>query len=1501
MCYNSKQYFQKIIINEIIKDKTFGGGIRMNYNLPSKQGLYNPGYEHDNCGLGFIVDIEKKVSHKIVEDGLKILKSLKHRGAVGADEYTGDGAGIMVSMPHQYFKRELKNKGVNLPSEGSYGVGMLFLPRDPNISLICEGIIESLIVENQMDIICWRDVPINSMACGELANATRPKIMQVFVKESSKGRLPLENKLYLLRKKIENEIRKRNNPFMKDFYICSFSQYKVIYKGQILGHMLDDFYFDLHDDEFKVFFALVHERYSTNTFPSWKLAQPFRFIAHNGEINTIKGNRNWMKAREGVMESKLYKEDFKDLIPTIDTCGSDSASLDNAAELFHMNSHPLEYAMMIMIPEPWENNDSLSDDLKAFYEYHSRVMEPWDGPATIAFFDGNKVGMIVDRNGLRPARYTVTKDNQFVFASEAGVLKFDGKNIKENGIVTPGNIVVIDTHEHKIFTNNEVKDTIAGSKPFLDWVNRNRCELEKTEIKEPKLKAQKTKIRKKVFNYDNEEIKSVITPMVLTGKEAIGSMGQDTPLPMLSSENQLFFNYFRQKFAQVTNPPIDSIREKSVMSLTQFVGFHGKILDELETDLDKKYLRFTSPILNNEEMKVLKNLDDDYFRTTTIPILFQPDIEDGLTKSIDALCIRIEEVIKRGYNIVVLSDKNCDMYNAPIPSLLALSMIHQHLVDKKLRTEVDLVVETGACRDVMHMSLLMGYGAKLINPYMAYYIIDEIHEEQSKNDEEISIESLYENYKESINRGMLKIMSRMGISTLRSYQGSQNFEIIGLDKELVAKFFPDTPSVLSGVGLKEIKDSILSNHNRAYYSEEDIKNGGYYKNIKGGERHLLTTDFAKSIFEGSRDNDQGKIVSAFEKIDNKKSPLLLRDLMDFKYAKEINLDEVEDKKSILSKFTVEGMSFGSISRRAHEDIAKGVNTFGGKSNSGEGGEDPERFSRNEDGASLSSKIKQVASGRFGVTLKYLSNATELQIKIAQGAKPGEGGHLPGHKITSEIAKVRHSEEGIDLISPPPHHDIYSIEDLAQLIFDLKNVNESSDICVKLVSQTGIGTVASGVAKAHSDKILISGYDGGTGASPISSMRYVGLPWEIGLSEVQQTLLLNDLRGRVKLRVDGKLFTAKDIVIATMLGAEEFGFASVALMSLGCIMCRNCHKNICPVGIATQDEKLQKKYKGSHYNLVNYFTILAENVRELLSKIGVKSLDEIVGRTDLITFREGYEEEFEKMSISEVLYRPELPSRISRKYIQPQNHGLKDALDKKIISSWGKNIIKEDLNLSYKIENTDRSFGTMISGYMEKHDSQCKLTVKLRGSAGQSLGAFLHKNISIYLEGEANDYLAKGLSGGKIVINNEYFTTEDKSTIIGNTALYGATSGQVYIKGRAGHRFAVRNSGATAVVEGLGNHGCEYMTGGTILVLGDIGENLCAGMSGGVIYLHDPNNEIDNKINKEFVDVYKADQHDYDNMKSLMEKHLSETNSDTAKKLLEKWESKKEEFIVIKRA
>lgn len=1473
----------------------------MNYNLPEKQGLYDPMHERDNCGLGFIVDIEKKPSHKIVEDGLKILKSLKHRGAVGADEYTGDGAGIMVSMPHQYFKRELKNKGVALPDEGQYGVGMLFLPRDPNVSLICEGIIENIIEKNDMDIICWRDVPVNTMACGELANATRPKIMQVFVKENIKGSLPLENKLYLLRKIIEKEIRERNNPFMKDFYVCSFSKYKVIYKGQILGHMLDDFYFDLHDDEFKVFFALVHERYSTNTFPSWKLAQPFRFIAHNGEINTIKGNKNWMKAREGVMQSKLYKENFKHLIPTIDPKGSDSASLDNAAELFHMNNHSLEYAMMIMIPEPWENNDSLSPDLKAFYEYHSRVMEPWDGPATIAFFDGEKVGMIVDRNGLRPARYTVTKDNQFVFASEAGVLKFDGKNLSENGIVTPGNMVVIDTDKKKIFTNNEVKNQIASSKPFLKWVERNRCELPEVEIRDPKLRKEKTSTRLKVFNYDNEEVRSVIKPMAFTAKEAIGSMGQDTPLPMLSNKTQLFFNYFKQKFAQVTNPPIDSIREKSVMSLTQFVGFHGKILDELETDLDKKYLRFTSPILNNEEIKVLKNLDEDDFKTITIPILFQPDIEDGLMKSLEALCSRVEDVINRGYNIVVLSDKNCDMYNAPIPSLLALSMINQHLVDKKLRTEVDLVIETGACRDVMHMSLLMGYGAKLINPYMAYYVMDELYMDKKQNLDDKTIEELYANYKEAINKGLLKIMSRMGISTLRSYQGSQNFEILGLDKDLVKKFFPDTPSVLSGIGLKEIQSAIMKSHNKAYYMDEDIDAGGYYANVKNGEIHSMSTEMAKNIFNGSKKNDSKMIKSEFDKLDNKSEPLLLRDLLDFKYGEKIDIEMVEDKKSILSRFTVEGMSFGSISRRAHEDLAKGVNMFGGKSNSGEGGENPERFTRDEDGASLSSRIKQVASGRFGVTLEYLTNGDELQIKIAQGAKPGEGGHLPGHKITEEIAKVRHSEKGVDLISPPPHHDIYSIEDLAQLIYDLKNVNESSDICVKLVSQTGIGTVASGVAKAHSDKILISGYDGGTGASPISSMRYVGLPWEIGLSEVQTTLLLNNLRGRVKLRVDGKMITAKDIVVATILGAEEFGFATVALMTLGCIMCRNCHKNICPVGIATQDENLQKKYKGSHHNLVNYFTILAESVREILSDMGFKSLDELVGRTELLTYKDGYENEFEKFGLKEVLYRPELPSRISRKYITPQNHGLEEVLDKKIISSWGKKMLKEDLEISYKVENTDRSFGTMISGFMEKNKGEGKLTLKLRGSAGQSLGAFLRKDISIYLEGEANDYLGKGLSGGKLVINNKYFTTEDKSTIIGNTALYGATSGQVYIKGKAGHRFAVRNSGVTAVVEGIGNHGCEYMTGGKILVLGEIGENMCAGMSGGVIYLYDPNKEINTKINKEFVDVYQAVENDYNEITELLGKHIAETNSESAKRILDDWDKNKESFVVIRRA
>ena len=1481
-----------------------------NFGFPDKQGLYDPEMEKDNCGVGFIANIKGIKTHNILKQALEILKNLKHRGAVGADATTGDGSGIMIQIPHEFFKKEIKKIGINLPDEGNYAAGMLFLPQEPNARLFCEGIVEKILSEENQKFLCWREVPVNVNACGQLARATRPIVMQIFIDKNNQSKDEFEKKLLVVRKRVQNTILSLKRPYTDSFYICSLSTSTIVYKGLILGNKLDEFYLDLKDEGLITSIAVVHERYSTNTFPAWKLAQPFRFLAHNGEINTIRGNINWMNAREGVMNSNIFKKDFHKILPVIEPDGSDSASLDNAFELFYANGHPMENVMMMLIPEAWQNDSTMSKEKRCFYQYLARTMEPWDGPSTIVFTDGIKIGVTLDRNGLRPARYLITKDNLVIMASEAGAVEIEPERVVKKGRVEPGRIFLIDTSEGRIIPDEELKEKAYNRKPFASWIERNRLALKDIdqccEVK--KMRKETLMLKERVFGFTDEEIEKVIGFMVDNCREPISSMGIDTPLAVLSDKPQLIFNYFKQNFAQVTNPPIDSIREKIIMSLNQFIGSHGKLLDELETERDCKFIELNQPILNNKEIEDIKHLNEEDFRAITIPMVFDIDRESGMEEGLRYLCKRAEESVIEGYNILVLSDRGVGRYSAPIPSLLALSAVHHHLIEKKLRTAIDIIIEAGDARDVMQIALLVGFGAKAINPYMAYEIIRDLIENKKYIKNNMSFMEGFENYCHVISAGLLKILARMGISTLQSYNGAQTFQALGISKEVIDKYFNGTPSKISGISLTDIEREVLKRHSKAYESLGNLNGnldaGGeiYYK--PEGEYHILNPAAVKKLRCASLNNDY-EAYKEYTEIVNEKSATI-RGLLKFKKRDSISIDKVEPIENILKRFTVSGMSFGSLSKEAHETIAIAMNRIGGTSNSGEGGEDPARYTVRENGDNPISKVKQVASGRFGVTANYLVNCEEIQIKIAQGAKPGEGGHLPGGKITEEIARVRHSIPGIDLISPPPHHDIYSIEDLAQLIFDLKNVNPKARIGVKLVSEAGIGTVAAGVAKGYADVLMISGHDGGTGASPISSMKYVGLPWELGLAETQQTLLLNNLRSRIKLQVDGKLKSGRDVVIAALLGAEEFGFSTTALISLGCMMCRQCSQNKCPAGIATQDLEQRKRFKGKPLDLINYLTFIAKDVREIMARLGVATMDELIGRVDMLEAKELNKDKLKGLDLSAVLYRPELPSRIIGKCVRAQEHKINEILDKELIKISNESIEKgSKVTGSFKIKNTNRAVGTMLSGEIAKKYGDLGLpddtiTLNFKGSAGQSFGAFAAKGLKMVLEGDANDYLGKGLSGGKIILMppGEANFNPHENIIAGNTLLYGATSGEVYIEGMVGERFCVRNSGATAVVEGVGDHGCEYMTDGTVVIIGNVGKNFGAGMSGGIAYVLDEIGNFNDKCNHQVVEIKPLNSKDMDIVKRLIKSHYEYTESLKAEEILKNWDIYKEKFFKV---
>ena len=1467
----------------------------------NEKGLYNFSYEHDACGVGMLVNIHGGKSHEIVESALKVLENMQHRGAEGADNKTGDGAGILLQIPHEFILLQ----GIPVPEKGKYGTGLLFLPKDDKLQDVVLSILIEEIEKEGLNLMHLRKVPVNSSILGADAHSTEPDVRQLFITGCTDQTL-LEKKLYLVRKRVEKKIQQTDAVIKQDFYIVSLSTRSIIYKGMLSSMQLRHYFPDLTNNYFTSGLALVHSRFSTNTFPTWSLAQPFRLLAHNGEINTVRGNRGWMEARESVLNSPSLGN-IEDICPIIQPGMSDSASLDNVLEFLVASGMSLPHAMAMLVPESFNEKNPISEDLKAFYEYHSILMEPWDGPAALLFSDGRYAGGMLDRNGLRPARYLITKDDMMVVASEVGVMDFEANQIKEKGRLQPGKILLVDTEKGEIYYDGELKKQLAEAKPYRTWLANNRVELD--ELKSGRKVEHKVANYDRLlraFNYSREDIEKIIIPMSSTGAEPISSMGNDTPLAVLSSKPQILYNYFRQQFAQVTNPPIDPIREELVMSLVEYIGAVGNnilVPDEMHC----KMVKLNYPILSNTQLDILCNIRYKGFNSLKLPMLYEvAKGKEGLREAIAHLCKLAEQSVTEGVNYIILSDKNVDTKFAPIPSLLALSAIHHHLVSVQKRVQTALIVETGEMREVMHAALLLGYGASAINPYMAFAVLDDL---VKKQEIQLNYETAEKNYIKSICKGLFKIMSKMGISTIRSYRGAKLFEAVGLSEDLSRAYFGGTTTAIGGIGLDEIAEDTAALHREAFGNDIDdiLPNKGIYSYRKDGEQHAWNPETISTLQLATRLGSYKKFKEYSKIVDEKEEPIFVRDFLEFK-RNPISIDKVEPAENIMKRFVTGAMSYGSISREAHETMAMAMNKIKGRSNTGEGGEDAARFTPLENGLSLRSAIKQVASGRFGVTTEYLVNADEIQIKIAQGAKPGEGGQLPGYKVDDVIARTRHSIPGISLISPPPHHDIYSIEDLAQLIFDLKNVNPKAEISVKLVSESGVGTIAAGVAKAKADRIVISGAEGGTGASPASSIRYAGLPPEIGLSETQQTLVINSLRGQVTLQTDGQIKTGRDIVMMAMLGAEEYGFATSALIVLGCVMMRKCHMNTCPVGVATQDEELRKRFHGKHEYLVNFFNYLAEEVREHLAEMGFTKLDDIIGRTDLIVRRTSYtNKKFETLNFSRLLHMPEQALTTAIHHVAKQDHNIESVKDREMIIQASPAIQSlKEVSLDYTIANTDRSVGAMLSGviaskYGNNGLPDDTLNIKFKGSAGQSFGAFLSHGVHFKLEGEANDYLGKGLSGGRISVMPPIRSTfiAEENTIAGNTLLYGATSGQVFINGRVGERFCVRNSGATAVVEGVGDHCCEYMTGGRVVVLGSTGRNFAAGMSGGVAYVWNKNNDFDYFCNMEMVELSLIEENSYrKELHELIRMHYYYTGSKLAKTMLDSWNKYVDQFIQI---
>jgi len=1469
-----------------------------------QHGLYDPNYEHDACGVGMVLHMKGAKSHAIVENGLRVLENMTHRGAENADNKTGDGAGIMLQIPHEFILLQ----GIPVPEKGHYGTGLVFLPKGQAEQESCMITLTQYIDKEGLKLLAVRDVPVNSEILGEMASSNEPHIKQIFVVgEEGISQDELEHKLYLLRKKIEKEIF-NSKVFSLDtkraFYIVSLSTKRIIYKGMLSSEQLRHYYPDLLNPHLTSAIALVHSRFSTNTFPTWDLAHPFRMVAHNGEINTIKGNRLWMEARESVLKSDLLGN-INDLWPIVQPHMSDSASFDNVLEFLVMSGKSLPHAMAMMVPESWNDQNPISNDLKAFYEYHSLFMEPWDGPATLLFSDGRYAGGLLDRNGLRPARYLMTHNDVMVVASEMGVLPFEPSEIKEKGRLRPGKMLMVDTETGTIQYDAELKENLAKAYPYREWLSKNRISLDDISSgRTPKYSVDNYSKLLKVFGYYKEDIEKIITPMVAEGKEPTASMGNDTPVAVLSNKPQRLFTYFRQLFAQVTNPPIDPIREELVMSLAGYIGsLHKNILEPMPEHT--KMVGLSNPFLSNRELDLLVHLGYKGFKAEVIPMLFDPKQGGaGLEKAIDEMCRNAEKAVDNGSNYIVLSDRGVNPENAAIPSLLAVSAVHHYLIERRKRMQIDIVVESAEPREVMHFALLFGYGANAVNPYLALAVIEDL---VKKGDIHLDFHTAMKNYVKSINKGLLKTMSKMGISTLKSYIGAQIFEAIGISTGVINKYFKGTTSKIEGIDINDIASDTIEAFYEAFeddFVDPSLVSLGIYAWRRNGEYHAWNPETIMKLQMSTRLGSYKKFKEYTESIDKKPEKIFLRDFLDFDPAKkQIDISEVEPASAIMKRFVTGAMSFGSISREAHEAMAVAMNAIGGKSNTGEGGELPERFATN-----ARSFIKQVASGRFGVTAEYLVNADELQIKIAQGAKPGEGGQLPGFKVDKIIAKTRHSIPGISLISPPPHHDIYSIEDLAQLIFDLKNVNPKAQISVKLVSESGVGTIAAGVAKAKADRIVISGCEGGTGASPASSIKHAGLPLEIGLAEVQQTLVLNGLRGQVYLQTDGQLKTGHDIIVAAMLGAEEFGFATSALIVLGCIMMRKCHLNTCPVGVATQNEELRKKFMGRSEYLINYFNFLAEEVREHLASLGVKSLDEVVGRADLLKYvKSDANKKIEKIDLSRLIYFPVEAKENAIHKVKDQEHKLDDILDLSLITTSRMAIDKAmPVVMSKVIKNTNRTVGAMLSGEIARKYGNEGLPMDtiqctFSGSAGQSFGAFLAHGVTFKLEGDANDYVGKGLSGGKIIIVPPSTSTfkPEENIIAGNTLLYGATSGEIYINGRVGERFCVRNSGAIAVVEGAGDHCCEYMTGGRTVVLGKTGRNFAAGMSGGVAYVYNIDDDFDYYCNMQMVELTLIeDTYDSRELRQLITNHYDYTNSPLAKHILGNWNTEVEKFMKV---
>jgi glutamate synthase (ferredoxin) len=1483
---------------------------------PGPQGLYDPRFEHDACGVGFVVNIKGHKSHRILEQAIQVLKNLDHRGACGCEVNTGDGAGVLLQMPHVFNEEVCRKARIPLPGPGQYGSGIIFLPRNPTLRRAVEQKFEQVVQSEGQQVIGWRTVPTANGMLGETARSCEPFMRQVFIKRGAAiaDDLGFERKLYVIRKRAYNEIRTSTLPGAESWYVVSLSARTLVYKGMLLTTQLDQYFPDLHNPLVETALALVHSRFSTNTFPSWDRAHPYRYIAHNGEINTVRGNSNWMHAREARFEAELFGEDIAKISPIINPNGSDSGMLDNTLELLYLAGRSLPHAMMMMIPEPWSGHQSMDDDKRAFYQYHSSLMEPWDGPASIAFTDGTQIGAVLDRNGLRPSRYYVTSDDLVIMASEAGVLDVPPENVVQKGRLQPGRMFLVDTGQGRIIDDEEIKRTISQQRPYRQWLDEYLIHLDDLPAA-PELPAPdpETLLQRQVaFGYTFEDERIVLTPMARDGVEAVGSMGNDTPLAVLSNKPRLLYDYFKQLFAQVTNPPIDCIREELITSAETRLGSEGNLLNPQPSDCRRLELKW--PIVTNEEFAKIRRMDLPGLRVGVLPILFRVKRGGkGLVKSMEELRLMARRLIEEEeVNVIVLSDRGVNAEFAPIPSLMAVAGLHHYLIREGLRTRVSLVLETGEAREVHHFSLLIGYGVSAINPYLAFETLDRMIQEGMLTN--VDHRTACRNFVKAASKGVIKVASKMGISSLQSYRGAQVFEALGLRQDVIDEYFSWTASRVGGIGTDVIAQEVLMRH-QAAFPERPLERhvlpvGGQYQWRAEGEYHLFNPETIHRLQKAVRTGSYATFRSYSSLVNDQAANLCtLRGLLDFKAGDPVPLEEVEPAESIMKRFKTGAMSYGSISKEAHETLAIAMNRIGGKSNTGEGGEDPERFVPLPNGDSKNSAIKQVASGRFGVTSEYLVSAREIQIKMAQGAKPGEGGQLPGTKVYPWVAKTRHTTAGVGLISPPPHHDIYSIEDLAELIHDLKNANRRARVSVKLVAEVGVGTIAAGVAKAHADVVLVSGYDGGTGASPQTSITHAGLPWELGLAETHQTLVLNNLRSRVAVETDGQLKTGRDVAVAALLGAEEFGFATAPLVATGCIMMRVCHLNTCPAGVATQDPRLREKFKGKPEHVVNFMRFVAEELREIMAELGFRTLEEMVGRVDRLEPRRAIEHWKAKgLDFTNLLYSPEVDPDWGRYCQDEQDHGLDRSLDVTTLLDLCRPAIErgEDVVAELGIRNVNRVVGTITGSeitrkYGAKGLPEDTIRLHFRGSAGQSFGAFLPPGMTLSLEGDANDYVGKGLSGGKIAVfppRESPFAAEE-NIIVGNVALYGATSGEAYFRGMAGERFCVRNSGVSAVVEAVGDHGCEYMTGGRVVVLGPTGRNFAAGMSGGIAYVLDERGEFPGRVNAQMVDLEKVtDPAEITELRHLVERHLEHTSSSRARQVLDAWDDLLPKFVKV---